>query len=220
MSKSFKLFSVAFGISFIGALPIGTLNTNVADYALNSNFIGAAEFGAAAILVEVVLVRLALVLLDKLAHLKKLFQVLSAIMCVVLLFLAYKTLKAAFHMMNFQDSLPFVSIQPFYSGLALSLINPLHLPFWTAWTAVLKNRKVLTDDRGAYNVYIAAIGTGTCMAFIIYGLAGNFLMNTLKAQHNLINWILGLTLLVTGLVQAYKLIVKHAVKKKDLQAVK
>jgi len=206
MSKSLKLFTVAFSISFLGALPIGTLNTNIADYALQNNFMGAFEFGSAAILVEVALVRLALVLIDKLSHLERLFKILSAVMCVIILFLAYRTLKAAFHMMNFQDALPFVSMQPFYSGLALSLLNPLHLPFWTAWTAVLKGRKVLSDEHKDYNIYIAAIGTGTCIAFIIYGFAGNFLMDTLKAQHNLINWLLGLTLLLTGLIQAYKLI--------------
>lgn len=209
MSRSLKLFSVAFSISFVGTLPIGTLNTSVANYVLNNNLRGAVEFGAGAILVELVLVRLALVLLDKLAHLKKLFQFLSGVMCIIILFLAYKTLNSAFHMMNFQDSLPFVSMQPFYSGLALSLLNPLHLPFWTAWTAVLKSRNVLTDARGANNVYIAAIGAGTCLAFIIYGIAGDFLMNTLKAKHNLINWILGLTLLLTGLITAYKMIRKQ-----------
>jgi threonine/homoserine/homoserine lactone efflux protein len=209
MPASVKLFFVAFSISFVGALPIGTLNTNVADYSLNGNFMGAFEFGVAAILVEVVLVRLALVLLDKLIRLQKLFKLLSLAACIVILFLAYKSLEAAFHMRSFQDVLPFVGMQPFYSGLVLSLLNPLHLPFWMGWTAVLKSRNVLSSNAAAYNVYIVAIGTGTCIAFIIYGIAGNYLMNTLKAQHNLINWILGLTLLLTGVVQAYKLIVKQ-----------
>jgi len=209
MSKLFRLFFVAFSISFIGALPIGTLNTNVADYALNNNFKGAFEFGIAAILVEVILVRIALVLIEKLEKLKLLFKLLSVLACIVLFYLAYKALIAAFHMMNFQDSLPLVSMKPFYSGLALSLLNPLHLPFWMGWTAVLKSRRVLTTDAKSYNVYIAAIGMGTCIAFIIYGVAGNYLMNTLKAQHNLINWILGGTLLLTGCVQTYKLIFKQ-----------
>lgn len=208
MSNYLKLFFVAFSISFIGALPIGTLNANVANYALNNNFIGAAEFGIAAILVEVGLVRIALLLLDKLGHVQKLFKYLSAVMCVVILFLAYKSLEAAFHMRNFQDVLPFVGMQPFYSGLVLSLLNPLHLPFWLGWTAVLKGRNILASKPGDYNVYIAAIGTGTTIAFIIYGFAGNYLMDALKAQHNLLNWILGCTLLLTGLVLAYKLIAK------------
>jgi thioredoxin-related protein/threonine/homoserine/homoserine lactone efflux protein len=204
--KHLKLFWVAFSISFVGALPIGTLNTNVANFALNGNFAGAAWFGLAAILVEVVIVRIALVVVDQLARLKKLFKILSIAFCVAILALAYKALEAAFHMRTFQDVLPFVGMNPFYSGLLLSLLNPLHLPFWMGWTAVLKSRGVLNSETRAYNIFIIAIGTGTLLSFIIYGVAGDFLMNTLKAQHNLINWILGLTLLLTGLVQAYKLI--------------
>lgn len=206
MSRYFKLFFAAFSISFIGALPIGTLNTSVANYALNNNFMGAFEFGFAAILVEVSLVRVALFLLDKLGHLQKLFRYLSVVFCFAILYLAYKSLEAAFHMRNFEDTLPFIGMQPFYSGLVLSLLNPLHIPFWLGWTAVLKGRKLLYSHAADYNVYITAIGTGTFLAFLIYGCAGNYLMNVLKSQHNLINWILGCTLLLTGVVLAYKII--------------
>ncbi|QEM07707.1 thioredoxin fold domain-containing protein [Mucilaginibacter rubeus] len=206
MTKQLKLFWVAFSISFVGALPIGTLNTNIANFALNNDIAGAAWFAFAAILVEVVIVRIGLVMFDHLVRLKKLFKILSIVFCIAILMLAYKTLWAAFHMHNFRDVLPFAEINPFYSGLLLSLLNPLHLPFWMGWTAFLKKRKVLSNETRDYNIFIIAIGTGTLLSFIIYGVVGNYLMNILKAQHNLINWILGLTLLLTGLVQAYKLI--------------
>ncbi|MFA6245382.1 MAG: hypothetical protein WC615_00485 [Mucilaginibacter sp.] len=45
-------------------------------------------------------------------------------------------------------------------------------------------------------------------------MTGNYLMDALKAQHNLINWILGFTLLMTGLVLAYKLFTKQFFKLK------
>lgn len=201
-----KLFFTAWLISFLGALPIGTLNTSVANYTLKGDIFSAVKFGAGAIFVEVILVRIALALIDKLAPLKRLFQFLSIFLCLLIFYLAYESLIAAFHMKNFQDSLPVVSMKPFYSGLALSLLNPLHLPFWLAWTAVLKTRGILTYKTAALNVYIAAIGCGTFCAFIIYGFAGNYLMDLFKAQHNLINWTLGATLLLTGIIQSYKLI--------------
>jgi threonine/homoserine/homoserine lactone efflux protein len=213
MLDRLKLFSAAFSISFIGALPIGTLNTSVANFALNGNYKGAMQFGIAAILVEVVLVRVALVVLDRLSHFKLLFQILTSLMCIGILILAIKSLQAAFHMMNFQDILPFVGMNAFYAGLGLSLLNPLHLPFWMGWTAVLKGKKILGTSSAEYNIYILAIGSGTGLSFLIYGLAGDFLMNTLKAEHNLINWILGCTLLLTGLVLAYKLISKFIRRK-------
>jgi threonine/homoserine/homoserine lactone efflux protein len=214
LTRYTKLFLVAFSISLIGSLPIGTLNTNVANYALNNNLAGAIQFGFAAILVEVVLIRIALIVIDKLAHLKRLFLLLSIAACIAILFLAYRTLEAAFHMKTFADVLPFVGMNALYSGLALSLLNPLHLPFWMGWTAVLKGRKVLISTTRAYNLYIIAIGSGTCTSFIMYGFAGNYLMEMLKAKHNLINWILGSTLFMTGLVLAYKLITKQFLKPK------
>jgi threonine/homoserine/homoserine lactone efflux protein len=206
MSKYIKLFTAAFSISFFGALPIGTLNTSVANYALNNNFKGAIQFGIAAILVEVILVRIALIVLGRLIRLKKLFKILCAGMCFGILILAFKTLEAAFHMHNFQDVLPFVGKNAFSSGLVLSLLNPLHLPFWMGWTAVLENKKILVSSTRTYNIYIIAIGAGTTVAFTIYALVGNLLIDALKAQHNFINWIFGGTLLFTGLVLAYKLI--------------
>lgn len=70
MLKQLKLFWIAFSVSFVGALPIGTLNTNVASFALNNDFAGAAWFAFAAILVEVLIVRIALVVVDRLVRLK------------------------------------------------------------------------------------------------------------------------------------------------------
>jgi len=211
MSKTIKLFSAAFSISFLGTLPIGTLNTNVTNYTLNGNLTGAIEFGLGAILIEVLIVRLSIFLVDKLVRLKWLTVWLRALMCVVILLLAFKSLEAAYHMIDFQDSLPYVSKHPFYAGVVLSLLNPLHLPFWTAWTNVLKGKDILTRNRSAYFTYMSAIGAGTSMAFVFYGLAGTFLVNTLKTRHTLIYWILGLTLAATGLFQAFKLIARPSV---------
>jgi len=208
MSGTIKLFTAAFTVSFLGTLPIGTLNTNVANYATKGNLTGAIEFGVGAILIEVLIVRLSVFLVDKLNRLKQLTVCLQVLMCVVILLLAFRSLEAAYHMIDFQDSLPYISMYPFYSGLALSLLNPLHLPFWTAWTNVLKGKGILTGNRSAYFIYMSAIGAGTCIAFIIYALAGAVLENTLKSRHILIDWILGLTLATTGLIQAFKLVTR------------
>ncbi|MBY0462828.1 MAG: LysE family transporter [Alphaproteobacteria bacterium] len=206
MLKHVRLFTTAFGISFVGAIPIGTLNTSVANYVLNYDPFGALWFALGAILVEVVLVRLAVEMIGRLEGLQKLFRILSFMMCLGILVLSYKTLEAALHMKTFQDVVPFVGMNPFLSGLFLSLINPLHLPFWLGWTAVLKRRDLLKNKAAAYNVYILGIGMGTAFSFLIYGFAGKFFMELFTAGHTVINWVLGITLLVTGLVIAYKLI--------------
>ncbi|MFB9841646.1 LysE family translocator [Mucilaginibacter ginsenosidivorans] len=217
MATQLKLFSAAFCVSFLGSLPVGTLTANVTSYVLNDNAWGAIEFSIAAILIETIIVRLALVIVDRLTRFTWLFRVLSAIMCVAILVLAYKTLQAAFHMRSFNDVLPLVGFNPFFSGMVLSLLNPMHLPFWMGWTAVLKKREILQSSARSYNIYIAAIGAGTALCFIVYGLIGNLLTGVFKQQHNFINWVLGATLLFTGLLLAYKLIANRMSLKNEIK---
>lgn len=219
MARQLKLFSAAFGVSFLGSLPVGTLTASVTSYVLNDNIWGAIEFGIAAILIETIVVRLALVIVDRLTRYTRLFRVLSAVMCVAILVLAYNTLKAAFHMRGFSDVLPLVGFNPFFSGMVLSLLNPMHLPFWMGWTAVLKKREILQRSTKSYNIYIAAIGTGTALCFVIYGIIGNLLTGIFKQQHNFINWVLGATLLFTGLLLAYKLITNRISLKNRLSPI-
>jgi hypothetical protein len=54
---------------------------------------------------------------------------------------------------------------PFISGVILSLLNPLHLPFWMGWTAVLRRKGLLNDTRKEYNIYVLAIGMGRASLF-------------------------------------------------------
>lgn len=196
-----KLFLWASGISFLGSLPVGTLNVSAANLAINKGVYEAAQFSAGAILVEMIMVRIALFAVKKIEGLfLNLFSLLSSF---ILIIIAVISLHAALHMT--QLVIPFIGPQLFLSGLLLSLINPFHLPFWFGWTAVLKSKKVLTD---AYNIYVIAIGVGTTVAFTTYILAGSFLIRQLGERQIILNWVLGIVLLVTGLVQLYKTL-KH-----------
>ena len=153
---------------------------------------------------EMTLVRVALLAIKRLEALKRLLRVFGILTCLILLALAFSSLLAAYQMQMFRASLPFAALNPILSGLLLSLINPLHLPFWMGWTAVLKSKKLLDDRRRSYTTFIAAIGIGTSLAFCIYGTAGRFLIHLLGSRQVLLNWIVGIALLITALVQLYK----------------
>ncbi len=158
----------------------------------------------AAISVEMTLVRVALAAIKRLEALKRLFRVFSILTCLILLALAFSSLLAAYQMQMFRASIPFSTLNPILSGFLLSLINPLHLPFWMGWTAILKSKKVLDDRPTSYNTFIIAIGSGTSLAFFIYGTVGRFLINLLGSREELLNWIVGIALLITALTQLYK----------------
>lgn len=204
MKQHMRLIGWAMTISFTGSLPLGTLNLTVANFSFADNLSGAAMFSVAAIFVEMLLVRIALMAMGQLEKLKRLLRFFNLITGMVLLLLAFNSLTAEWQRLVFQVELPFTDLHPVLSGLLLSVINPLHVPFWIGWTAVLKAKHVLDDNRGAHNFYVLAIGLGTTLAFFVYALAGRFLVDHLLEQHVLLNWIVGLALLVTALVQLYK----------------
>lgn len=204
MTNEVKLVFWAGGISFLGSLPLGILNLSVAGYMSRHDHASAIRFSVAAILVEIIIVRAALMAVRRLEVLKHYFRLLSLLTCMVLLVLSFTMLAAAYKMRQFQPTLPFTEMNPVLSGLLLSVINPLHLPFWMGWTAVLKSKKVLDDRPMSYNRFVIAIGSGTALAFALYGFAGGYLIGILGRQQTLLNWIVGLVLLITAIILLHR----------------
>jgi hypothetical protein len=201
-----RLGAYAFFISFTGTLPVGTLNVSVTNLVIDGDVRAALLFGLGAILVEVGMVRVALVIVKRLEGMDRLLGWFRLLACFVILLLAFISLEAAWRMRTAGVVIPFTGHAPFVSGLVLSLLNPLHLPFWMGWTAVLRTKGMLSDTRNEYNVYVIAIGVGTAVAFVLYGATGHLLILFLRMNQNLFNWTMGLVLLVTGMVQLWKTI--------------
>jgi len=158
------------------------------------------------------LVWVALMVIRRLERLALFFKIFNLVSTGVLLFLAFSSLLAALEMETFRAPLPLSFLSPVMSGIILSLTNPLHLPFWMGWTTVLRSKKILNDESGAYPAFIGAIGLGTAMAFCLYGTAGGYLIQLLGGRQVLLNWVVGIALLITALIQLYKTFFKRSVK--------
>ncbi len=204
--KNLKLFYVVFGISFMGSLPIGTLSARIVNYTLQNRVEDALKFGTAAIIMEVIMIKLSLKVLDKLIQFEKLFKIICGIICVFMFVLSFKTFNMAINGQNFDQVLPLFGVNPIISGIVLSFLNPLALPFWMGWTVALKNKHILDNTASANTIYFFSIAAGTGFSFIGYGIFGNLMIHVLKENSNIINWILGFTILITALVIAFKLI--------------
>jgi threonine/homoserine/homoserine lactone efflux protein len=208
MLRYIQLFFWGMLISFVGSLPIGTLNVTVTSLFINRGTLQAVEFGLGAISVEVILVRFAIVAVKSFERLKHLYAFFSGLTCIVLFLFAWFSFRAAFETHKFETAMPFRSQNPFLLGIFLSLLNPLHLPFWLGWTAVLKSKKIFWDAGSARNIYVTGIGLGTSFAFITYGILGNILIHFLREQQAILNWIIGIALLGTGVLQFHKSFIK------------
>lgn len=213
--RPLRLWAYAFFISFTGSLPVGTLNVSVTNLVVDGNVQAAFLFGLGAILVEMGIVRAGLVIIRRLEGMHRILGWFRVLACIVILLLACISLEAAWHMRPPGAVIPFTGHAPFISGIVLSLLNPLHLPFWMGWTALLRSKGLLSDARGDYNVYVAAIGMGTGMAFLLYGMTGHLLIHFLRMNQDLFNWLVGMALLVAGLAQVWKLLARERTPPSD-----
>jgi len=211
MRRFVKLFLCVLSISFVGSLPPGTLNTGVTGLVVNRGAFAAIQFGVGAVLVEIILVRIALAgigLLKKAGHVLRWGRkgaVMSGAVVVGSMVLGV-VVWALYALYRGGMAGAYWGGVPLISGLLLSLLNPLHLPFWMGWAAVLRSKRVVGDTAVEYNVFVVAIGLGTALAFLVYGMAGHFFIRWLQINKGLLNWLIALTFLVTGLLQLYRVL--------------
>lgn len=209
MTPNARLACWAFGISFLGSLPLGTLNVSISALAAGHKPAAAWEFGAGAIAVELLVARFALAAISGLDRLHRLFLLFRLLSIAMLTLAAIISLKAAWrHELLLNSASPLLYLHPLAAGALFSLLNPLHLPFWMGWSATLRSKGILAKDTRGYTAYIVAIGCGTAMAFIIYALAGQYLRTRLADKQPLVNGTIGLALLGIAVAQTRRLLAK------------
>ncbi|HVU54521.1 MAG TPA: hypothetical protein VHD83_05670 [Puia sp.] len=174
MSRRHRLFFSVAGISFVGSLPPGILNTGVTGLVASAGPAVAVWFGLGAIFAEMAVVRVAHAGLELWPRAVRIPRWLSIGLSLLLLSLAL------FHSGKASGT-PSYAHYPFFGGVLLSLLNPLHLPFWLGWTGVLRARNLLIGAKIEYHLFSVAIGVGTALAFLVYGFAGHFILQLWQA---------------------------------------
>ncbi len=190
-------------ISFVGSLPPGTLNVSVSQYMVQGQANDALWFGAGAVGIEMFMVYLSAVAVQWLPKLQVLLRRFAWISFLVLMVLSFLSFRAALTMQQGSVAvLPTESLPPFVWGAVLSLINPLHLPFWIAATATLQAKVVWSAKQRAYLWYALTAGAGTAMAFVVYALAAKHLV--LQGQQYLLHWVVAISLCIAALTILYR----------------
>lgn len=209
MSQLLKLFLISLLISFLGSLPLGTMNVAAVHITMQDGSYTAFLFSIAAVLIEMIYVRL--ISLTAMGWMKKQHRLVTFLewITVSLLFaLAAGSIVAAIRKSGLGNALPIHVAHPFLLGLVLSATNPMHISFWFGWSTILSNKHVLLPGNPNYNIYVAGIGIGSILGFCVFIFGGNYLVNTLQANQNILNWVIGAVLLVTACIQLYKILRK------------
>lgn len=214
IKQSAKIFFCGLIISFLGSLPLGTLNL-ITTYVSAANGIGAALiFCYGCIFSEVVFVRLLVIALSWIRKRNVVMKILEWVTIVVLLIFATFSFVAAYKSTPFASALPITIKHPFKAGIIAGLLDPTRIPFWFAWTTVLLVNKVLLPSPSNYNFYTVGIGVGSYLGFIIFIYGGNYLIEIFRANQHFLNWLIGGILLLTAFIQAYRTIRPDMVRPK------
>jgi threonine/homoserine/homoserine lactone efflux protein len=209
MPKVITIFFWGMLISFLGCLPLSTLNITAMQIGLQESIEAAIYFSIGCLLVEMVYVRISLVGINWVRKQAKLMKVLEWITVAIVLVLAIGSFAAAYKGgSNQQNTVLNNQLPRFILGMLMSALNPLQIPFWFGWSTVLFSKKILMPVNIQYNIYIVGIGLGTLMGNCVFIFGGKYIVQRLQNSQAYLNWIIGGIFLITAIIQIIKLLLK------------
>jgi len=204
--KLLRIFTTGLFISFLGTLPLGTLNVAAMQISVSDGIRPALLFSLGALLVEVVYVRVSLVAMDWVRKRQKLFKLLEWVTVLIIAALAVSSFVAAADPHVKKNVILSNTLHRFWLGAMMSAVNPVQIPFWFGWSAALLTKKILLPNNRHYNTYITGIGIGTFTGNAVFILGGQLLVNNLNANQAMIQWIIGGIFAVTAGIMLVKML--------------
>ena len=209
MPNLLKVFLTGLLISFLGSLPLGTLNIAAMQIAISDTILSAVLFSLGSLTAEVVYVRLSLIAMDWVRRQHKLFKILEWVTLGIVVLLAISSFYAAMHpSADNKNPVLSSSLHPFLLGFVMSALNPVQIPFWFGWSTVLFTKKILLPKNSHYNLYIIGIGLGTLIGNSLFIFGGKLIADKINNNQHILNWIIGGIFAVTAIIQLWKIITK------------
>jgi threonine/homoserine/homoserine lactone efflux protein len=210
IGKIFQIFFVGMLISFVGSLPLGTLNIAAMQLAIQEGTIQGILFSIGSLAVEMVYVWVSLQSLAWMTKQARLMKWLEYICLVIVLALAvYSFYNAA----QIKEGAKPVALIPwmnrFLLGLFMSAINPVQIPFWFGWSTILFEKKILNQNKLQYLWYILGIGLGTFAGNCLFIFGGKYVAAQINNNQSGLNVVIGCIFTGTALLQIIKMIRKN-----------
>ncbi|HEX6914007.1 MAG TPA: LysE family transporter [Chitinophagaceae bacterium] len=201
-----RVFWVGLLVSFLGTLPLGTLNIAAMQISATDGIKPAVMFSAGSLIVEAIYVRLSLVAMDWVRKQKWLFRILEWVTLFIVVALATSSFYAAAHPAVEKNVILSSTIHRFFLGMMMCAVTPAQIPFWFGWSTVLFTRNILLPKNSFYNIYIVGIALGTLGGNLLFILGGRLMVDTLDAKQSLLNWIIGGVFAATAIIQIWRIV--------------
>ena len=209
-----KIFFWGLMVSFLGSLPLGTLNVAAMQISVQENVQNAILFSLGSLSVEMIYVRISLVGINWIRKQKKLFRWMEWIALAIVVALAIGSFIAAGKPQHAKNVMLDNNINRYLLGAMMSAINPVQIPFWFGWSTVLFTKNILLPKNSFYNIYIIGIGLGTLLGNCVFIFGGKWIVEKLNGNQTLMNWIIGGIFALTAVIFFIKILMnKDAAKK-------
>ena len=205
MSKLLRIFFTGLFISFLGSLPLGTLNIAAMQIAITDGIQPAILFSLGSLTAEVIYVRVSLIAMDWVRRQEKLFKILEWVTLLIVVALAISSFYAAIHPTVQKNVILSSTLHRYLLGLIMSALNPVQIPFWFGWSTVLYTKKILLPRASNYNIYIIGIGLGTLLGNAVFIFGGKLVANKLDKNQHVLSWVIGGIFAITALIQIWKM---------------
>lgn len=203
------IFFTGMLISFLGSLPLGSLNVSAMQVAITENTKNAIQFSLGVALVEIIYVRLSLQGIDWILANQQLFYILEWVTVFIFIIMAASSFWAASKKNTTTTNILFNNkMNRFWLGFTMSAINPVQIPFWFIWSTYLLTNKILLPVALHFNLYTAGIGIGTLTGLALFIFTGRRMLNKLNTSHRILNIIVGIVFIVSAALQLYRVVYK------------
>ncbi|MBX9783063.1 MAG: LysE family transporter [Chitinophagaceae bacterium] len=210
MPPPLKILMWGLIISFLGSLPLGTLNVAAMQIAISDGISPALWFAAGSLTAEIIYVRLSLVAMDWVRKQEKLLKALEWLTVLIVLALSVSSFVAAILPHGEKNVLLSNTMHRGLLGFTMSAVNPVQIPFWFGWSTVLFTKNILKPGFWNYNLYILGIGIGTLLGNCVFIFGGRLIADRLNASSTVMNYIIGSVFFITAVIQIIRIY-----KKKD-----
>ena len=207
-----RVFFTGMLISFLGSLPLGTLNIAAMQIAISDGYRPAILFSLGSLTAEMVYVRLSLIAMDWVRKQQKLFKILEWVTLGIVATLAIFSFYAALHPTVHKNIILSSTLNRYLLGLMMCAVNPVQIPFWFGWSTVLFTKKILLPKSSHYNLYILGIGIGTLLGNFVFIFGGKLIATKINANQTILNCVIGGIFALTAVNQLCKIL-----RQKDAQ---
>ncbi len=199
---------LGFGISFVGSLPIGALNLTAIEIAVSERYAKVLWFALGVVIIEYIQAYFAILFSDYLMANPRIDEAIQ-IAVIPLFFIIGLVFFFAdrFKKRESGQSKEGKKLQsekrwpPLVKGIALSVVNPLAIPYWVVYSTSLKAAGLLVFQPATIHSFIIGVCAGTFIALAMFGGIGELLTRWIEKYKKWFNEVIGLVFIIMAIIQ-------------------